>query len=135
MSDAHMAPRSPYRQTHGRRRAHRPVSLEGLPSPEELASVPHTGEAADRFTLYTPDQIDQETRNVRLDISFGDALKIRDQAEMIIAALRVVIEITRKHDVGSIRQRIETRREADSLRRVLARFNGKQPHGDTYKKR
>ncbi len=135
MSDTHTAPRSPYKPGFGRRRAHRPVSVEGLPTAEELAAVPHKGEAADRFTLYTPEQVDQETRNVRLDISFGDALKIRDQAEMIIAALRVVIEITRKHDVGSIRQRIETRREADSLRRVLARFNGKQPHGDTYRKR
>lgn len=136
MTDAAMPPRTgPYRPGHGRQRAHRPVSITDLPSPEDLAQQRHKGDAADRFTLYTPEQIDDETRNVRLDISFGDVLKIRDQAEMIMAALRLIIGKTREHDIGSIRQRIEARREADSLRRVLARFNGKTPHGDSAKKR
>lgn len=135
MSDHHEASTGPYRPGHGRRRAHRPVSVEGLPTPQELADQRHKGEAADRFSLYTPEQVEQETRTVRLDISFGDVIKVRDQAEMIIAAMRMVIEKTREHPLGSIRQRIEARREADSLRRVLARFNGKQPHGDTFKKR
>lgn len=130
-----VAPRTgPYRKGHGRQRAHRPISITDLPSPEEVAQQPHKGDDADRFTLYTPEQIEDETRNVRLDLSFGNVMKIRDQAEMIMAALRLVIEKTRDHDIGSIRQRIEARREADSLRRVLARFNGKTPHGD-YKKK
>lgn len=135
MTDATMPPRTgPYRPVHGRRRAHRPIGIEGLPTDEEVAAQPHRGDDADRFTLYTPEQIEDETRNVRLDISFGDVIKIRDQAEMIMAALRLIIGKTREHDIGSIRQRIEARREADSLRRVLARFNGKTPHGDWKRK-
>lgn len=135
MTDATMPPRTgPYRQGHGRQRAHRPISITGLPTDEELAQQPHKGDDADRFSLYAPEQIEDETRNVRLDLSFGDVLKIRDQAEMIMAALRLIIGKTREHDIGSIRQRIEARREADSLRRVLARFNGKTPHGDSKKK-
>jgi len=137
MSDATPGPprTGAYRPRPGRQRAHRPLSITGLPSDEDVASQPHTGEAADRFTLWTPEQIEAETRTVRLDISFREALKVRDQAEMIIAAMRLIIEKTREHDIGSIRQRIEARREADSLRRVLARFNGKVPHGDSAKKK
>lgn len=136
MSDVTMPPRTgPYRPRHGRQRAHRPIDITGLPTDEEVAAQPHKGDDADRFSLYAPDQIEAETRTVRLDISFGDVIKIRDQAEMIMAALRLIIGKTREHDIGSIRQRIEARREADSLRRVLARFNGKTPHGDSAKKR
>lgn len=138
MSDTVMPPRSntgPHRLAHGRQRAHRPISITGLPTAEELDEQPHKGDDADRFTLYAPQQVADETRTVRLDISFGDVIKIRDQAEMIMAALRLIIGKTREHDIGSIRQRIEARREADSLRRVLARFNGKTPHGDATKKR
>lgn len=137
MTDATMPPPTgPFRPArYSRGRGHRPLSIENLPTAEELAQQPHKGDAADRFSLYTKEQAEQETRTVRLDITFGDVIKIRDQAEMIMAALRLIIEKTREHDIGSIRQRIEARREADSLRRVLARFNGKTPHGDTAKKR
>lgn len=131
-----MAPRSgPHRPVqHGRRRAHRPISIEGLPSDEEVAAQPHKGDAADKFSLYAPDQVEDQTHNVRLDLSFSDVIKIRDQAEMVMAAMRLIIGKTREHDIGSIRQRIEARREADSLRRVLARFNGKTPHGEWKRK-
>lgn len=125
-----MARSGPYRPIQGRRREHRPLSLDGLPTPEELASVPHKGDAADRFTLYTPDQIEAETRDVRLTITFGDVIKVRDQAEMIIAGMRAIIEKTRQHDLGSIRQRVEARGEAASVGRALTRFNGRTPYGD-----
>lgn len=39
------------------------------------------------------------------------------------------MESTRKHDIGSIRQRIEARREAASLGAALSLFNGKTPYG------
>jgi len=137
MSNTQMANRGPYRTPHGRSRAHRPVSMDGLPTPEELASVPHKGDAADRFTLYTPAQIETETKDVKLCITFGDGpsdpaavIKVRDQAEMIIAGMRAIIEKTRQHDIGSIRQRIEARNEAASLGRALSRFNGRTPHGE-----
>jgi hypothetical protein len=125
------APRTgPHRPVQGRRRAHRPLSLEGLPTAEDLASTPHKGDDADRFTLYTPEQIESETKDVKLSITFGEPIKVRDQAEMIIAGMRAIIEKTRQHDIGSIRQRIESRAEAASLGRALSRFNGRTPHGD-----
>jgi hypothetical protein len=136
MSDAAMPPTGPYRPGPGRRRAHRPLSLEGLPTAEEEAqhAERHKGDAADRFTLYRPEQIEQETRTVRLDMSFGDVVKIRDQAEMVIACMQLVIGKTREHDIGSVRQRIGARAEAASLGRALALFNGKRPYGYSKKK-
>lgn len=138
MSDTDMAPRTgSHRPVQGRRRAHRPTSLEGLPTAEDLASAPHKGDDADRFSLYTPEQVEAETKDVKLCITFGQSandpaavIKIRDQAEMIIAGMRAIIEKTRQHDIGSIRQRIESRAEAASLGRALSRFNGRTPHGD-----
>lgn len=129
-----MGRRPHYQPGPGRGRAHRPVNLDTtLPSAEELSSTPHKGDDADRFTLYRPDQVEAETRTVRFDITFDDVIKIRDQFEMVMAAARIIMETTRKHDIGSIRQRIEARREAQSLSRTLARFNGKCPRGDTWK--
>ena len=130
-----MARTGPYRPVQGRRREHRPLSLTGLPTAEELAASPHRGDDADRFTLYTPEQIEAETRDVKLCITFGDVIKVRDQAEMVIAAMRVIIEKTRAHDIGSIRQRVEARGEAASLGRALTRFNGRTPYGDRRKPR
>lgn len=130
MSDTEMARTGPYRPARHRRREHRPISLEGLPTAEELASVPHKGDDADRFSLYTPSQIEAETRDVRLNITFDDVIKVRDQAEMIIAGMRAIIEKTRQHDIGSIRQRIEARAEAASVGRALTRFNGGTPYGE-----
>lgn len=125
----------PHRPVNGRRRAHRPISVTGLPTAEELAQQPHKGDAADRFSLYTPEQITQETRDARLQMTFEDVIKIRDQAEMIIACMQHVIVATRKHDLGSIRQRIEARREVASLVERLTLFNGKTPYGYARKKR
>lgn len=138
MSDPTVAPRTgSHRPVQGRRRAHRPTSLEGPPTPRELADAAerHKGDDADRFTLYRPDQIEAATRAVRLDMSFGDVIKIRDQAEMIIAGMRQVIEKTRHHDIGSVRQRIDCRAEAASLGQTLSLFNGKTPYGFTKKRR
>jgi hypothetical protein len=134
MSDPEMARTGPHRPVQGRRRAHRPISLEGLPTAEDLAASPHKGDDADRFSLYTAEQIEAETKDVKICLTFGGgagaAMKIRDQAEMVIAAMRAIIEKTRQHDIGSIRQRIEARNEAASLGRALSRFNGRTPHGD-----
>lgn len=122
----------PPRNEWKRRRGTRPFTVAGDPSPEDLAVAAerHKGDAADRFSLYTPEQIMAETRSVRLDLSFGEVIKIRDQAEMVIAAMREIIAATRKHDIGTVRQRIEARAEAASLGRALTRLNGKTPHGE-----
>lgn len=111
------------------------ISLDGPPTPQEVAEQPHRGEDADRFSLFTPDQIEAATRTVRLDLTFGDVIKVRDQAEMIIAGMRAVIEKTRHHDIGSVRQRIDCRAEAASLGQALSLFNGKTPYGFTKKRR
>lgn len=135
MTDAsHAANTGPY-SGRGRKRQYGPIDLTKPPTEAELAGQPHVGEQADEFSLFTPEQVEQETRTVRLDISFGDVIKVRDQISMVMAACRIIMEKTRQHDIGSIRQRIDCRREAASLGRALARFNGKTPYGDTRRKR
>jgi hypothetical protein len=130
MSDA-----TPYKPPHWRKNRGSKVSIEGLPTPEELAQQPHTGDDADRFSLYTPEQIEVATKNVRLDISFEEVIKIRDQAEMIKAAMDIILALTKQHDIGSTNQRIETRREAHALGQKLSLFNNKTPYGFSKKKR
>jgi hypothetical protein len=85
--------------------------------------------------LWTPEQLEIETRTVRFDMTFGDVVKLRDQAEMIAACMAEIIKLSRQHDLGSHRQRINARREADGLRRTLARFNGKKPRTNTWQDR
>ncbi len=115
----------------GRRRKFGPYNTDKPPTDEELAGQTPEQHA---FSLFTAEQIEQETRTVRLDITFGDVIKIRDQCEMILSACRIIMEKTRQHDIGSERQRVDCRREAASLGRALTRFNGKTPYGDTKKK-
>lgn len=116
-----------------RRRKYGPYDVEKPPTDEELNG--QTPEQREDFSLFSPVQLEQETRTVRLDISFGDVIKIRDQFELVMSAARIIMEKTRHHDLGSERQRVECRREAASLGRALARMNGKTPYGDTPKKR
>lgn len=92
------------------------------------------GAHGDRFPEWDRETIEQETRNVRFDLSFGNSTSIRQQAEMLKGLLDDVIAKTREHHLGEIKQRMEARRIADYGRRQLARFNGKTPHGDTYKR-
>jgi hypothetical protein len=131
MSDPTMA-RGPHQW---RRNRASKVSLDGLPTAEELAQQPHKGDDADRFSLYTPEQIEVATKNVRLDISFEEIIKVRDQAEMIKAAMDIIIALTKQHDIGSINQRIEARREAHALGQKLSLFNNKTPYGFSKKRR
>lgn len=116
----------------GRRRKYGPYDVTKPPTDEELDG--QTPEQREDFSLFSPQQLEQETRTVRLDISFGDVIKIRDQCEMIMSACRIIMEKTRQHDIGQERQRVDCRREAASLGRALTRFNGKTPYGDTRKK-
>jgi hypothetical protein len=114
------------------------ISITDLPSEEDMQEAAKgddaLGSRQDRFPLHTPEQIEQETRTVRLDITFEDVVKIRDQIEMIMEGCRIIMEKTREHKIGSTRQRIGARQEAASLGRALARFNGKTPYGDSRKK-
>jgi hypothetical protein len=130
MSDHLEAAMTQFRQ--GRRRKYGPYDVTKPPTDEELSG--QTPAQREDHSLFSPQQLEQETRTVRLDVSFGDVLKIRDQCEMIIAACRIIMEKTRQHDIGSERQRVDCRREAASLGRALTRFNGKTPYGDTRKR-
>jgi len=127
IAEATMPKPRPYK---GRQRKYGPYDTGKPPTEDELDEQAQSGDDADKYSLFTPQQIEDETRNVRLDVSFGDVVKIRDQAEMIMACMREIIQMTRQHDLGSIRQRVQARREGQSLSRVLARFNGKCPRGD-----
>jgi hypothetical protein len=132
MSDAHPhGQKGPFQPVQGRRRAHRPIDLTKPPTAEELAEQPHDGEDRDRFSLWTPEQVEAETLNVRLDISFKDVARVRDQMTMMIECAQIIIRKTREHRLGSIQQRVEARRELDSLRRALARVNGRKPRTNT----
>lgn len=93
------------------------------------------GERADRFSMNSPEMIEMETRNVRLDMTFTDLIKIRDQALMVKEIMDDIIAKSRERHLGTIKQRMQCRQIADAGRRHLARFNGKTPHGDTYKRK
>jgi hypothetical protein len=89
------------------------------------------GERADRFSPWHGETLAMETRNVRIDMSFGDVMAIRQQAEMIKGFMDDVIAVTSEPHLGDIKQRMQARQAADAGRRQLARFNGKKPRGDT----
>lgn len=133
LQDTDMPRRPPQRRRHGPKPG--AIDIERMPTPEELAESPHKGEAADRFSLYTPEQIERETKDACPRLTFGDVIKIRDQAEMVIECMKQVVALTRKHDLGSIQQRIEARREVGSLVERLTLFNGGTPYGYRRKKR
>lgn len=112
------------------------ISIDPTPTAENRQLPDHpTGEHADQFSALYPRELDQETRNVRLDMSFDEPIKIRDQAQMILVAMQEIIELTKKHDLGSKAQRMQCRYTAAVLGRTLSRFNGKTPYGDTVKKK
>lgn len=67
--------------TRGRRRKYGPIDLTKPPTEEELNG--QTPQQREDYSLFSPQQIEQETRTVRLDISFGDVVKIRDQMEIL----------------------------------------------------
>lgn len=112
------------------------INLDQPPSAQEKAdhAARHKGEDADRFPLYNAEQVEKETKDVKLRIVFDEPIRIRDQAEMVIAAMEEIIETTKKHDLGSINQRIHSRHVAGVLGRALTRFNGGTPYGEYRKK-
>ncbi len=80
----------------------------------------------DPRTLYD-EEIERDTRNVRLDVSFGDVIKVRDQAEIIRDGMDEIIAITRNKGYDDVTARRWARRQAAALSRTLARMNGKEP--------
>ncbi len=136
MSDPAMAANLNRRKPWGRGKIGA-ISMDKPPTQEEVAQQleRHKGDDADRYSLYRPEQIEKATKEARIAMFFDEPMKIRDQAEMIVEAMKIVIALTRDHDRGSINQRIECRREIGSLVERLTLFNNKTPYGYTKKKR
>lgn len=133
MSDVHEDGHNGSRRGLGRKRKYEGYNTTKPPTEAELDE--QTPEQRETASLWTPEQLEIETRTVRFDMTFRDVVKFRDQAEMIAACMAEIIKVSRQHDLGSPRQRINARREADSLRRSLARFNGKKPRTNTWQDR
>lgn len=107
-----------------RKRKYVGYNPDSLPTDEEImAQSPRQRE---EFPLFTPKQLAHETRNVRLDISFEDVVKIRDQADMITEVMYQIRLVTKRHPRGASYQRVGARREAASCARALNILNGKQ---------
>ena len=80
----------------------------------------------DPRTLYR-EEIERDTRTVRLDTSFGDVIKIREQFSVIRDAADEIIAITRNRGYDDITARRWARKQAAVLARTLARMNNKTP--------
>ncbi|MBN9089167.1 MAG: hypothetical protein J0J01_19855 [Reyranella sp.] len=87
-------------------------------------------EHPDRPSMRSPETVEMETRPVRFEITFGDPLRVREQADMLIATLNEIKVKTQEHHLGAIRQRMACRQIADVGRRLLTRYNGKLPSGE-----
>jgi len=103
----------------------------------ERRAIPEnqTPEQVERFPALYPQEIEHDCRSVRLDVTFDEPIRIRDQAEIIVKAMQEIIELTKKHDLGSVQQRRLARFTAAVCGRTLSRFNGKTPYGEYRKKR
>lgn len=137
MSDPTMSDHYPRRKRQWGRQRIGHISPDKPPRPEDVAdhAERHKGDDADRFSLYTPQQINEETKDVKLCIVFDEPIRIRDQAEMIMGAMEEIMELTKDHDLGSVKQRMQCRHVAKVLGRALTRFNGKTPYGEYRRKR
>jgi hypothetical protein len=113
-----------------RRRNRDKINIGPTKDPEKRLLPEHeTLEHAERFSGLYPEEIEHETRNVRLDFSFTDPIKIRDQVEAAISALQEVFAITRNHRLTSLDQRRQARHTTAVLGRTLSLMNGKTPYG------
>lgn len=94
----------------------------------DLDSKPHHDRPVDvdPRTLYDQ-EIERDTRTVRMDVSFADIIKVRDQAQVIREAMAEIIAIANRKDYDDITARRWARRQAAALARTLARMNGKTP--------
>ena len=75
------------------------------------------------------DYIDALTRPVRLEISFDDPIKTRQQIEALQAALVEALVVTQDHGRGINRQRMDLRSIIKGAAEVLVYMNGKTPTG------
>lgn len=80
----------------------------------------------DPRTLYDQ-EIEQDTRNVRLDMSFKDVIRTRDQAKLIREVMDEIIELTTRRELDDITARRWARKKVATIARTLSRLHGKVP--------
>jgi hypothetical protein len=78
-------------------------------------------------TLLTVDYVDALTRPVRLEISFEDPIKTRQQIEALQAALMEALVVTQDHGRGINRQRMDLRNIIEQAAKVLVLMHGRRP--------
>jgi hypothetical protein len=78
-------------------------------------------------TLLTPDYVDALCRPVRLEITFEDPIKTRQQIEALQAALVEALVVTQDHGRGINRQRMDLRNILKTAAEVLVLMNGRTP--------
>ena len=73
--------------------------------------------------------VDALSRPVRLEITFDDPLKTREQIEALMACLTEALVVTQDHGRGISRQRMDLRNIVKTGAEVLVMMNGKMPTG------
>ncbi len=77
----------------------------------------------------TPDYVDALTRPVRIEIDFRDPIHVRQQLEVLAAAIVEAQVVTQQHETGINRQRIRLRGILKDAADYLTMLNGKTPAG------
>lgn len=77
----------------------------------------------------TPDYVDALTRPVRLEIDFRDPIHVRQQIDVLMAALVEAQVLTQQHELGINRQRIRLRGILKEAADTLTMINGRTPAG------
>lgn len=77
----------------------------------------------------TPDYVDALTRPVRIEIDFRDPIHVRQQLEVLAAAIVEAQVLTQQHDLGIHRQRIRLRGVLKEAADILTMLNDKTPAG------
>lgn len=77
----------------------------------------------------TPDYVEALTRPVRLEIDFRDPIHVRQQVEVLMAALVEAQVLTQQHELGINRQRIRLRGILKEAADTLTMLNGRTPAG------
>ena len=88
---------------------------------------PHASRREPGDTIMPPDYVDALARPVRLEITFDDPIKTRQQIEALQAALVEALVVTQDHRRGINRQRMDLRNIIKTAAEVLVLMNGKTP--------
>lgn len=77
----------------------------------------------------TPDYVDALTRPVRIEVDFRDPIHVRQQIDVLMAALVEAQVVTQQHEIGINRQRMRLRGILKEAADTLTMINGKTPAG------